>query len=426
MLQRQILILFGIFIIVQSCTPKLERWYFDPAEAELLPESYEKPVGYSNSRRGPCYDPANYTPDTNYLDHTPIKYIRLNFHWVNSSDSSKNYVGKKAIKFTKGLMRATNYDLTNNHPMWLPHNNETPCLPIQYRYILQGDPNTPGDDGIYFHFDDELCYYVHKGKNRNLTNKTIINKYAVNSDSVLNIFVMPHHPDSVASPTYLAAGVGVALGNAIKVAGMFENKGDFWAYRGVINHEVGHIYGLSHTWGYNDGCEDTPKHKNNCWNRNQRPGCDTLTSNNVMDYNAMQHAWTPCQIGKVHLRMSRETTRPRKFLAPNWCTLDEEKHIIIQDSIDWNCMKDLEGHLTIASGGTLTMRCRTSLPKDAKITVHPGGTLILDGARLHNACGDTWQGIELQKMGKEKGKVIYIGDASIENVEQPDTPVGEG
>ena len=78
---------------------------------------------------------------------------------------------------------------------------------------------------------------------------------------------MPHHPDSIASKTYAGGGVGVALGTNVKMAGMFESKQPFWNYRQILSHEVGHVFGLQHSW-LSDGCEDTPKHPN-CWNRSK-------------------------------------------------------------------------------------------------------------------------------------------------------------
>lgn len=406
-----------VFFIINSCSPKLTKHFLTLQDVEALPANYEKSTtGFKNN---PCLKTLSYLPDTNHINHTPIKKIRVNFHWVNSSDSSKNYYGKKAIEFTKGLLHATNYDLRKNKKMYLPHNNNTPVLPILHRYELSPDPSKPNDTGIYFHFDDEVCYYVHKGKNRNIFRKDVIKRYGVRTDEVLNIFIMPHHPDSVKSKTYTPSGVGVALGNAIKVAGIAENGGSFWGYRGIINHEVGHIYGLSHTWAYNDGCDDTPHHSQKCWSRSQSPECATNTSNNIMDYNNQQNSWSPCQIAKVQYRMARETARSRKFLVPNWCTLNPERHIIIRDTIVWSCMKDLEGHLSIEDGGHLTMRCRTSVPKNGKITVAPGGTLVLENTRLHNACGDQWAGIEIQKLGRRQGRVIYIGNPKLENLENP-------
>ena len=412
---RNWLILFSIFLTSHSCTQVLSSRFCTSDDIQYLSSDYAK----GSYEKGPCAQSSSYIPDTTYLNHYPIKDIRINFHWVNTSDSSKNYYGKEAIKFTKGLIKASNYDLAKNNQMWLPHGNETPVVPLRFRYVLTGRPDDPDDDGIYFHFDDDIPFYVSKGRNNTLFDRTAEKKYAVQKDTVLNIFVIPHHPDSIISKSYNAVGTGVALGSMVKIAGMYETKGSHWDYRGCFNHEIGHIYGLAHTWRSNDGCDDTRKHKQECFSKNQRPGCDTLASNNVMDYNALQNAWSPCQIGRVQYRMAREGSRQRKYLVPNWCELNEDRHIFIRDSIDWDCSKDLEGHLTIESGGHLTMRCRTSLPKGAKIIVHPGGKLTLDNTRLHNACGEEWEGIEIQEQGNIKGEVVFRGDPKLENMKNP-------
>ncbi|MDX1940319.1 MAG: M43 family zinc metalloprotease [Saprospiraceae bacterium] len=406
-----------ILVLLTSCTPKLRSWFLTKADIQLQPIAQLEKNSSRSFLQGSCYDPLAYVPDTVHLDHTPIKYVRVNFHWMNSSDSSKNYVGQQAIDFTYGLLRSINGSLSSNQKMFLPHGNNTPALPTQYRFILTPRSNAADDIGIYFHFDDKIAYHIHKGKNANISNRNVFEKYGAQVDTVLNIFIMPHHPDSVKSETYGAYGVGVALGNAVKAAGMFENGGPPDNYRGIFNHEIGHIFGLAHTWAYNDGCDDTPQHQQNCWVQTAEPPCDTAASNNLMDYNAYQNAWTPCQIGKIHYRMAQEHSPQRNFLQPNWCTLHDEAHIFIRDTIEWRGAKDLEGHLTIESGGSLKINCRVALPAYAKITVKPGGTLILDeNARLHNACGDRWTGIEIQELGKNKGQVIFIGEPKLENM----------
>lgn len=400
-----------------ACAPKMRSHFLQAEEVQRLPTEFEERT--TNNRlqllgRGPCYNYNSYIPDTSHLDHTPVKTIRVNFHWMQPLEAVVDYPEEKVEEFSRGLLMACNYAMANNKAMWLPHNNDTPTLPIQIQYELTPRSDDAEDDGIYFHYDDELYYYVAKGKNRNLYDRRVINKFGVQLDSVLNIFFMPHHPDSVASKSYLAVGTGVALGNSIKLAGV-DPAGDFWPFRGVFNHEVGHIFGLSHTWAYNDGCDDTPRHQQNCWNRDQ-PGCATNTSNNVMDYNALQLAWTPCQIGKVHQRMADTRANARKLLSPTWCQLAEEKTVVIRDTISWTGARDLEGHLVIAPGAQLSVACRVSLPPAGKITVQPGGTLILNGATLHNACGQEWLGIEIQELEDQKGIVRYQDEPTIENV----------
>lgn len=415
MLTFRTLFLLILLALLAACAPRLSSRFARPTDFETLPESYDAaPV---NKQKNSCDDYAAYIPDTSHLDHTPIKYVRVNIHWVNTSDSTGNFFGNEAIEYTKGLLHAANYNLEGNKKMWLPNGNDTPLLPIRYRLVLTPDPNIPNDQGIYFHFDDEVCYYIHRGRNANLGDRRVAQRYGVQLDSVMNIFIMPHHPDSVASKTYHAGMVGVFLGNATKLAGPFENlQSTPWDLRGTLNHEIAHAYGLSHAW-LDDGCDDTPRHNRECWNKTDRPECDTLTSNNIMDYSFAQHAWSPCQIGKIHQRMSQESSRPRKYLQPNWCELHEDRHIVIRDTIVWRGAKDLEGHLTIARGGQLTIQCRVSLPKGAKITLQPGATLVLgDGARLHNACGDEWQGIEIQSLKEQSGRIVKIGNPKVEDV----------
>jgi hypothetical protein len=407
-----------------SCTPKMSTEqtvamatsaptttrYVKAEDCERLPQPYEATLRQNRH----CREALDYAPDTNYLDHTPIRYIRVNFHWMNTKDRKANFDGKKAVDFIHGLVKASNYHLRKNKKMWLPKGNNTPVLPTQFRIVLTPRPDDPEDDGIYFHYDDEKAYYVHKGRNANLMRKDLIVEYGVQLDTVLNIFMHPHHPDSVVSKTYLAGTVGVALGNTIKLAGMVENGGTFWNYAPTLNHELGHILGLPHAWRYDDGCDDTPRHPGRCWAQSE-PGCADKTSNNVMDYSNAQKAWTPCQIGRVHMRLTQNTSRVRKFLEPRWCSLNEEAHIYIQDTVAWDCRKDLHGHLTIEPGGYLTMYCLTSLPKDARITVRAGGTLLLDGAHLWNSCGKQWDGIILEDAGDTKGQILVKGDVKIEN-----------
>ncbi len=411
------------FFLICSCTPALKTYFATASDVEQLTATVrdeQPPADRNRLRRRPCSDPAAYVPDTNLLAATPLRYLRVNFHFVDNTDSIANFQGKTAIDFVRQLLHSANEDLQKNHQMWLPPRNKTPVLPPRYRYVLTPKAGDPTDTGIYFHYDDELCYYVHKGRNANLADRRIIERYAVKPDSVLNIFFMPHHPDSIDSPTYNAAGVGVALGNAIKIAGAFEHQSPGWAFRGILNHECGHIFGLGHAWTFNDGCDDTPQHPGNCWNRTDTPPCDTMASNNVMDYNARQNAWTPCQIGRIQYAMANEEGRVRPFLRPDWCRLNPEAGVVVHDSLVWDGSKDLHGDLTIAAGGFLQINCRLSLPKGGRITIAPGGTLSLStDARLHNACGSQWLGIEIQEQGGRRGRLLISGDPVIENAVNP-------
>ncbi len=197
-----------------------------------------------------------------------------------------------------------------------------------------------------------------------------------------------------------------------------------WDAVKLLHHEIGHSMGLRHTWRGNDGCDDTPTHSN-CWNRTKgKKPCDEWWSNNFMDYNAHCSAWSPCQIGILHRNFSDKRKTVRKLLEPNWCYLDDSKTIKIKGEVEWPGAKDLEGNLVIEDGASLTIKCRLSIPKDGKIIIHPKGKLILDGAQLENACGDTWKGIEIWSNKESKGAVEWYNESKIQHAENEVTILG--
>ena len=360
-------------------------------------------------------DYISYIPATQNIEHTSSRTIRVNFHFINGSDSSLNYLGEDATRFAYKLIEEANENLKTNKRMRLPPGNQTICLAPMYQYQITITKGLEAYQGVYCHFDDTLGYFINRGPNRNNFDRSVINKYVIGQDSILNIFIIPHHPDSISSPTYPVTASGIALGGSVKISGVFETGNPPWAFKGLLNHEIGHVIGLTHTWASNDGCDDTPKNPN-CWNISDEGPCDIWASNNLMDYNAAQNALTPCQIGKIHQSMANEQSLIRKFLVSDWCDLDQTKTIRIRDTCDWAGAKDLSGHLIVSRHAQLAVRNRISFPEGGKLIVEPGGILILeDGARLHNACHAEWEGIEIQKERNLQGEVILTGPAQIEN-----------
>ena len=384
---------------------------------------YDKPVNLNNN----CRDKAAYIPDTANLNLTPIKYIRVNFHVMRRGDGSGNFNEEIGVAQIKKTLRKANHMLANNRKMKLPVGNETPNLPIRYRYVLTPKPNDPEDDGIYFHNDENLYYIIAKGPKQNNYDRKVFEKYGIQKDTVLNIFIMSYHADSLQSETYRPRVRGIGFNKWAKVTTWYYQafpesqdscKAPFSKYdinyaHTNLNHEIGHVIGLRHAWG-NDGCDDTPKHPN-CWGKGAPP-CDGEMSNNIMDYNAAPSAWSPCQIGTAHYRMSREKGTIRKLIIPTWCELKDDHTVMIEDTVVWRGAKDLGGHLIIKENASLTIQCRVSMPPKAKIIVNPGAKLILDGAVIQNNCGENWAGIEIVEKNKIRGEVFYLKQPTLTNV----------
>lgn len=407
-----IAIVFGLF----SCSKKISYFYSSITSLEELSTrgtpNEELEVHYNGANQV-----ENYIPDTLQPLLHKKKIIKMVIHFMYDSLGKNNFEKEEGKKFMKYLISDANKKLRDNRKMNLPLGNETAVLPLGYQYKIVPGTDQKGDDGYYFHNDQELYWFCNKGKNRNNYDRDVVRKYALGNDSLLNVFVMPHHPDSIASKTYKAHGTGIALGNALKVSGLYANKENkFWSFSTLLNHEVGHVLGLRHAWTANDGCDDTPKNPN-CWDEFGPPPCDKGASNNLMDYNNSQAAITPCQIGIMHKYMTKLNARQRKFVRPDWCQLDTSATIVIDKDTHWKGEKDLSNNVLVETGNTLRISSRISFAKGSKLTVSPQAKLILDNCWLHNSCAQSWAGIELIDTNKDSCQVEYLGKIRIEDVQ---------
>lgn len=402
-----------LLFLLTACPPA-------PTEYALLTTEMIESVAASTAlpKSTQRYDASLYYPDTNHLDHMPLRQVQVNLHFMNTEDTLYRYNGEEGIEYGKDLIRYANKDLAKNEKSTLmPIGVDVPVLPFRYYLRLVDKPGT-NEPAIYFHYDDEEYDYTFSGKNRNIGERGIVNKYGVDIDSTLNIFIMAPPRDSAYSKTFNAEYLtGVFLGNFIKVAGYHPRHRPAWEHRGTINHEVAHALGLHHAWLANDGCDDTRPHDNKCWIKKQSAKCDTMTSNNLMDYSAYQIALTPCQIGRIHARFSDLGSKQRGWLTPLWCTPGNGAGISITETIVWEGARDLNETVTIKAGGRLRINARTHFARTKKIIVEPGGVLELGPlAWLHNACEENWGGIETGSQGKNAGTVVVEAGARIENL----------
>ena len=387
-------------ILFSSCYRQFHYAWVTPQQI-IFDSSLTKKYGAS-----PCLDFHNYIPDTLHPKWQPPRYVRMNMHFMRNSDGSGTFPSEKeAIDFSQNLMWSVYGKLANNKQMFLPAGNNTPALHTGFEAVIAPDTSVRDDIGIYFHDHDSSAVLITGGKYRNVESPYAYNRFGVMKGSVINVFFYENNPDSLNSKTFHLSGDGIGAGNWMKMLGVYQTmmvkqviNGDTilrgpWMFAGLFDHELGHCLGLSHTWNSNDGCDDTPTNPN-CWGcSNECSSC----SNNVMDYNAYQEAWTPCQLGKIHLNFSNPKSTIRNYLKPEHCEYHPDWRITIpaNDTVIWSGFKDLWGDVVISENAVLVLRCDVSLPNGAKVTMKKGATLICAGGTFYNSCGEFWQGIEV-------------------------------
>ncbi len=386
--------------------------------------------GLNTSTKSPCKEPLNYQPDLAHPEFLPTKYIKVNVHFIDHPNRQYNFNEKEGTTFAKDLIWHANQKLLKNNKMHLPKDNETPVLPIQIQYVITPHASKPNDTGIYFHQDSSIWYLNHKDKRgiHGLYSDAVYDKFGVQKEKVLNIFMVEHHPDSILSNTYKNSSNGIGKSYYTKVSNSYYeyqqtkagkvSKGA-WFAANTLNHEIGHSLGLLHSWTRNDGCEDTPIHSN-CWGETGKPPCDGLISNNIMDYNRYSNALTPCQIARMHYNISKENSSQRKVTRADWCTYRADKTITIQPNqkVDWLSRKDVQGNLILQKDAELVVHCALSMPAGSRIQLHPGARLVLNNSKIFNRCGNQWKGVELVKqLGLKKGTIVFYGDSFFTNVE---------
>lgn len=414
MTKFKLIIVFLSCVLAFSCNKKLKVLTYS-AKSDIDEIAL---IRSEKKEKCDCNDPNNYAPDYRFPQFEDTKYVRVNFHYPNASDSSYNYTGQDAVDYSFGLLKSGNGKLKKNQQMNLPVGNNTPVYDARYEYVLQKDPSTKTGYAVYEDIDDENWYYIKKGKNKNNYSRTIIKKFARNDDTILNIFAMAYPPDSLKRKGFSSGRAGIALGTSLKIAGIQKyGPTGSWRFASLMNHEIGHIFGLRHSWYKNDGCEDTPPNPN-CWSPKEEGPCAGAISNNVMDYNNTQMAITPCQIGVVKKYMHKETSKVRKLIVKDWCDYNADKSLIIAEDTELNRSIDMKGDIIIEEGKSLRLSCRIHMPKGGKIIVNPGATLILNGCKIHNDCEENWGGIEVLSKGDKVGKIEYLGRVKIENLEQ--------
>jgi Secretion system C-terminal sorting domain len=226
-------------------------------------------------------------------------------------------------------------------------------------------------------------------------------------------------------------GDAEVIGGSIYVHGIraaLDNTGSIPTIKGrAINHEFGHLAGLCHSFSPTNTCSDldwqlecgqpdpnvqfcpgtnTPCSEvshagnNGCGFISCRPClCGELgfISNNLMGYNGIEEAITPCQWSSMYQLASQAPYGEIYDQTP--CSLAGQPDIIIpvNTTVEWQGLNYVHGNVIVKQKALLIIRCETYFAEGKGITVEKSGRLFVEGSRVASIKSDcTWNGIAVE------------------------------
>ena len=255
--------------------------------------------------------------------HFPLK-TNGTYNFTETKDCNGKVSNDNGYWFAEKFIERANYCLQHNVKMRQRLSyRDIDSIPINIQFELSG---------VVFHRNDNLFdesnatttgafITMHNQATKNIDPSTL--------EDAIHVFLYKYKGEwgygraDLPGNVCVVSGVDMVYNNYID-----SNRNDWWFDGRIVRfalHEIGHCLSLKHpkynyrdkndsrNYTYDDDCYDTPTFKelindgfeDPCvWNGEK-------SSNNVMDYNASQAAWTPDQIELVHKNIAQ-----RKYLYP--------------------------------------------------------------------------------------------------------------
>lgn len=274
-------------------------------------------------------------------DVSKVKTIRVVVHFPLRANGTDNFTETKdcygkvcsynGYWFAENFIERANYCLQNNVEMRRQLKGKPiPVKDINIQFELAGvmfDRSTTTTDYYKLVLNNDVYTLINSINLGNL-------RESVPSDILSNAVHLFLYKEAWGKGYSDCAYSGLVSGVANVYDGYTaaeKEDSKLWYFQGYIGtaaiHEVGHCLSLNHpnqtgdgTPTYSDdGCADTPTRKEledagyttdeiYAWNDHDRG------SNNVMDYNASQRAWTPNQIERAHKTIeSKKSIKQNEF-----------------------------------------------------------------------------------------------------------------
>ncbi|MCG8330923.1 MAG: hypothetical protein MI974_24740 [Chitinophagales bacterium] len=365
---------------------------------------------------------ADYYPDND----TPIKRIKVKI-WIMqfAENDPRNFIDiPEHRNYWMSIISWANTYLSNLHPAHYGSSTPTP--------YPTGQPHI-SDSKFRLELEEDNINFVVDPLGWSNSNSTC-SSYCYNEygkdDCFYDIFVI---------------GPGTSSGCAPGFGPHFQVVSNYWQYYQEcttppfdcnvnqthkaknILHELGHNFGLKHSWDGQFGdilCPHCAGDKTgSCADPNEcSPACypsqDALCLNNIMAYTQQEKRnFTPLQLAAMHVKgFTKERVQ---YLDLNF---DPSATISITGSEVWETARIIERDIIVPNSASLTVKCKLIMAPGATIQVEKGGELIVDNGHITTTspkCGEYWGGIIAEGDGGanfllSQGKVVLKNDALIE------------
>ena len=213
-----------------------------------------------------------------------------------------------------------------------------------------------------------------------------------------------------------------------------------YAFAQHMAHEFGHTFGLYHTY-YKGSIEtniiDSSEFLWDVFGIETQTWCSfpptkvcyheagwdcdisdptNTCTNNIMGGTKYARHFSALQCGRIQRALQVSSMRHFAYGEVN----PPDLHITSNQLVDYT--RRYYQNVVVDSGGTLTVTCQVEMSQNARLSIRPGGKLVVDGGTLTSACsGEMWQGIEIvgdrnkRQLPQWQGSVELKNGAVIEN-----------